>query len=303
MYKTADDLENVQPYIESLEELARNYWELEELLEQSSKNKYPEELQTVSNGSISALAEATAIKERNRLGLGDGPLPILRDLLEEEVGLRIFYIPLSKARGFSEIYFYTDTLGGCMAINSDHPEERRRWSLSHAYGHFLAHRYEPSAHEDRGDMPESEVFADEFASFWLMPTSSLTRKLAEISGNPTMADLFKLANYYGVSISALGLRLENMGRIPKGATNRLKQRKIKVGEAMAELGLSAIPANAERLPHQYRLMAVEALQQGLISEGQFAYFLDLDVVRARRVAEIIGELNAVASSRDEGQKE
>lgn len=302
MYKTDEDFDNVSPYIDTLEELARNYWELEEILNKSVKNKYPPELQYAGNGAITALAETTAINERNRLGLGDGPLPILRDLLEQEVGLKIFYISLSKAKGFSEIYFYSDTLGGCIAINSDHPEERRRWSLSHAYGHFLAHRYEPSALEENGDISESEIFADEFAGSWLMPTSSLTRKYAEITqhgGNPTMADLFKLANYYGVSLPALALRLEKMGYLASGAANRLKRRNVPVKEAMKELGLSAIPANDERLPQHYRLLAVEALQQELISEGQFAYFLGLDLVRARRIAEIISDLNNITSSNEE----
>jgi Zn-dependent peptidase ImmA (M78 family)/transcriptional regulator with XRE-family HTH domain len=293
LYKTTEDMNNVKPYIDSLEELARNYWELEEMLDKPSKDKYPPEIQNMGRNSVAAVAETSAINERNRLGLGDGPLPILRDLLEHEVGLRIFYFPLSAARGFSEIYFYTDTLGGCMAINLDHPEERRRWSLAHAYGHFLAHRYQPSALEDRGNIPESELFADEFAAYWLMPTSSLTRKYTEITahgGNPTMADLFKLANYYGVSLPALVLRLEGMGYLARGANNRLSQRNVKVSEAMAELGLTAIPANEDRLPKRYRLLAVEALQKELISEGQFAYFLNLDIVRARHIAELLGEL-------------
>src|SRR5689334_23604234 len=192
-YATAEDIDNISPYIDRLEQLARNYRELEEMLGKSIKDKYPPELQP---GRVSsATAEAAAISERQRLGLGDAPLPILRDLLEQEVGLKIFYFPLIGAKGYSEIYFYNEELGGCIAINSDHSEERCRWSLSHAYGHFLANRHEPSAWEDYGDIPESEVFADQFASFFLMPTSSLIRKYAEIvtgTNAPTMADLFKL---------------------------------------------------------------------------------------------------------------
>lgn len=301
-WKTEEDWENVEPYITTLEELARNYWELEEMLGQSAKNKYPPELLNISGSSITAIAESAAINERNRLGLGDAPLPILRDLLEQEVGLKIFYIPLSRAKGFSEIYFYTDILGGCMAINADHPEERRRWSLSHAYGHFLAHRYKPSALNSNGEIPESEIFADEFAKFWLMPTSSLTRKYAEITQNgnkPTMADLFELANYYGVSLIALAMRLEEMKHLPLGTTNRIKRSKVTPSEAMEELGLATIPANSERLPQRYRLLAVDALQRGLISEGQFAYFLGLDIVRARRAAQILSDLTLTTSSQQD----
>lgn len=301
IYKNDEDLENIKPYIETLEEFSRNYWELEELLGKSSTNKYPPQLQSFQS-SGSAGAEAAAISERNRLGLGDGPLPILRDILEQEIGLRIFYFSLSDAKGFSEIYFYNDLLGACIAINSDHPEERRRWSLSHAYGHFLGHRYKPSAKIDYGDIPESEVFADQFASYFLMPTSNLMRKYAEIVKDgdvPTMADLFKLANYYGVSLPALSLRLERMGYLSSGATNRLKRRKVRVADAMKELGLSTIPANDELLPRRYRLLAVEALLKDILSEGQFAYFLQVDLVRARRIAEVIREIDITTSSVNE----
>lgn len=303
IYKNAEDLENIKPYIETLEELSRNYWELEQMLGRSQKDKYPPQLQHVQL-SGSAGAESAAIGERNRLGLGDGPLPILRDLLEQEVGLYIFYFPMSDADGFSEIYFYNDTLGGCIAINSDHPEERRRWSLSHAYGHFLGHRHEPSAKPDYGEIAESEVFADQFAAYFLMPTSSLIRKYAEIvkDGNtPTMADLFKLANYYGVSVPALALRLERMEYLPSGAANRLKRRKVKVADAMKELGLSPAPANDERLPQRYRLLAVDALLRGILSEGQFAYFMQLDLIRARRIAEVVkGIENTTFHDNNEG---
>lgn len=302
MYKKIQDLDKIQPYIDFLEELARNYWELEEMLGKSLREKYPPQLQNVQAiGSTGA--EAAAINERNRLGLGDSPLPILRDLLEQEVGLRIFYFPFSDADDFSEIYFYNDTLGGCIAINSFHPEERRRWSLSHAFGHFLAHRHEPSAQHSHDDIPESEIFADQFASYFLMPTSSLIRKYSEIvrdDSAPTMADLFKLAHYYGVSLPALSLRLEGMGYLASGAGNRLKRRKVKVADAMKELGLSPISANDDLLPQRYRLLAVEAFLRGIVSEGQFAYFLQLDLVRARRVAEMVKEIDLFTFS-DSGE--
>lgn len=286
IYKTKKDWESIIPYIDNLVELAGNYWELEDMLDKSPQNKYPPELQETQPNKV--FAETAAIRERNRLGLGDGQLPILRDLLEKEVGLKIFYTPLAK--GFSEIYFYDETLGGCIAINSDHPEERRRWSLAHSYGHFLANRQEPSAVKDKNNIPESETFADQFAAYFLMPTSSLTRHFAEITkngDNATMADLFELANWYQVSLPAIALRLEGMDYLSKGAANRLKRRNVKVSDAMKELGLSAIPANEEKLPKGYRLLAVEAFEKELISEGQLAYFLETDLVKARRIAETL----------------
>ena len=76
-------------------------------------------------------AEDLATEERNRLGLGDGPVRQLREVLEIEVGLRIFVLPLpSRIAG---LFVIADTLGGCVALNSRHPHERQRWTLAHEY--------------------------------------------------------------------------------------------------------------------------------------------------------------------------
>jgi Zn-dependent peptidase ImmA (M78 family) len=66
---------------------------------------------------------------------------MLRDILEQTIGLRIFYLAMPSK--YSGLYSYNDQLGGCIAINANHPEERQRWSLAHEYLHFLAHRRKP----------------------------------------------------------------------------------------------------------------------------------------------------------------
>ena len=102
-------------------------------------------------------AEEIAARERNRLGLGSGPIGDLRTILEEKVGIRIFYIEMRPST-FSEMYYYDDHVGACMAVNRLHPPERRLWSEGHGYLHFLAHRYQPVVHIENGyqRVPESE---------------------------------------------------------------------------------------------------------------------------------------------------
>jgi len=65
----------------------------------------------------------------------------LRELLEDSVGLRTFYVDLPSR--VAEMLAYAEVLGGCLAINRKHPEERRRLSPAHGYAHFLANRYRP----------------------------------------------------------------------------------------------------------------------------------------------------------------
>ena len=98
--------------------------------------------------------------EHNRLGLGDGPILNLREVLENEVSMRIFSIDLpSRIAG---MFSFTDELGGCIAVNGKHPAERRRWTMAHEYAHFLTSRFhsEISLLGGYSRVPAEERFAD-----------------------------------------------------------------------------------------------------------------------------------------------
>ena len=289
--RNEDEEEQINPSISHLEELCRNYLELEEIMDAPLPRIYPQEYE-VSNMPIEAAAESIAIAERQRLGLGDSPIAHLRDILEQSVGLRIFYVKMPSK--YSEVYSFDEKLGGCMAINANHPEERRRWSLAHGYLHFLAHRRKPVVDFDGQyqRLPESERLAEAFPKYFLMPTSSLLKQFNDMHrshGKFTPTNLFTLAHYYGVSVSALVYRLEDMGLLPSGTWDRLRDRGLKVRKVQQELGLEAIMQRTDVTPIHYQHLAIEALDQGLITEGRFANFLDVDRLEARRIAEVLRE--------------
>jgi len=277
--------------IQRLEELCRNYLELEKIVDAPLPRNYPQEYE-VTSMPIEAAAESIAIAERQRLGLGDGPIPLLRDILEQSVGIRIFYLKMPAK--YSEIYSYDEQLGGCMAINLDHYEERRRWSMAHGYLHFLAHRRKPVV-DFEGQyqrIPESERLAEAFPKYFLMPSSGLLRRFNDMyrtHGKFTPTNLFTLAHYYGVSIEALGYRLEDMELMPSGTLERLRDRGLKVKKFQQELGLEEIQQRTGVVPVHYQHLAIEALDQGLITEGRFAGFLGVDRLEARRIAEALRE--------------
>lgn len=283
--------EQVQPVLDKLQKLCQYYLELEEIVQSPLPRNYPSEYEA-GNLPIEVAAESIAISERQRLGLGDGPIPQLRDILEQSVGLRIFYVKMPAK--YSEIYWYDEQLGGCMAINADHPEERRRLSLAHGYLHFLAHRRKPDLdYEGQYQrMPLSERLARAFQGLFLMPSSGLLKRFNDIcrsNGKFTPTHLFTLAHYYGVSVEALDQRLTEMKLLPSGTWERLRDRGLKVRAVQKELGLGNIPQRSDMFPIHYQHLAIEALDQGLITEGQFADFLDVDRLEARRVAEKLRE--------------
>jgi Zn-dependent peptidase ImmA (M78 family)/DNA-binding XRE family transcriptional regulator len=288
---TTVDEQAIAPHIELLEELCRDYLEIEEIMEAPLARKYPP-VYEVAGLPLEQAAESVALEERNRLGLGDGPIPTLRYLLEQDVGVRIFSLPLPPR--FAEIYVYDEALGACMSINSQHPEERRRWSAAHGYLHFLAHRYKAEVSVDHGyrRQPESERLADAFARYFLMPTGGVTRRFNDIlrtQGKATPAGLCTLAHYYGVSVEALTRHLEDLKLLPTGIWDKLRDSGFKVREAQRQLGLEAIPAPDEKLPKRYQYLTLTAFEQGLITEGQLARFLRVPRLEARRAIEVFRE--------------
>lgn len=281
----------IEPIILLLEEFCRNYLELEEIMDAPLPQNYPPEYE-VTNMPLKAAAESIAIAERQRLGLGDSPISRLRDILEQDVGLRIFYLEMPPK--YSGVYNYDERLGGCIAINDNHPEERRRWSLAHEYLHFLVHRRKPvfDFEDQYQRIPESERLADTFPKYFLMPTSGLLKRFNDMyrsHGKFTPTHLFTLAHYYGVSVEALVYRLEEMELLPSGTWERLRDRGLKVRKVQQELGLEEIPQRTDITTLHYQHLAIEALDQGLITEGRFADFLSIDRLEARRIAEALRE--------------
>ncbi|WP_017327535.1 XRE family transcriptional regulator [Synechococcus sp. PCC 7336] len=295
VYKRSEQEEaRITPIVRRLEELCRNYLELEKIVDAPLPRNYPQEYD-VTNMPIEAAAESIAIAERQRLGLGDGPIPLVRDILEQSVGIRVFYLRMPAK--YSEIYSYDEQLGGCMAINLNHYEERRRWSMAHGYLHFLVRRRKPvvdyEGHYQR--IPESERLAEAFPKYFLMPTSGLLRRFNDMyrtHSKFTPSNLFTLAYYYGVSIEALVYRLEKMGLLPSGTWDRLRDRGLKVKKVQQELGLEEIQQRADIVPIHYQHLAIEAFDRGLITEGRFADLLGVDRLEARRIAEVLREYSS-----------
>jgi len=282
------DDEGINASIDAFEEFCRNYIELEELTGSALLQDYPLPYD-IAGLDPEAAAEDVSAAERNRLGLGEGPVPNLREVLEGDVGLRVFYLPLLSAE-YAAIYLFNEVLGGCIAVNGRHSEERRRWSLAHQYGHFLAYRYRPAIilEDQYRRRPEREHFAESFAGYFLMPSSGLKRRfhgLLRANRTVTAADLGALAHYYGVSMATLTQRLEDLRLLPSGVWDRMTEGSYRVRETPRGYEVEPAVGPDDRLPVRYQYLAVSAYDQGLLSEGQLARFLATDRLEARGIAE------------------
>jgi Zn-dependent peptidase ImmA (M78 family)/transcriptional regulator with XRE-family HTH domain len=270
-----------------LHDIAAAYVELERRLGKVSVVDYPPQ-RRIGRGRVAQQAEEVAAELRSRLGLGLGAVPDLEGVLELELGIRIFVRPLPSA--ISGVYAYHPELGACILLNRLHPRSRRHWTLAHELAHFMTTRFEPSVvrvSEDRKS--PDDVFADAFASSFLMPSATVRRVFDEYVGEAgrfSARHLILGARRLGVSLEAFGRQLESQELLPRGTFDSLKDRGLNERAVQQVLGQEEdhVGLQGTRL----LLLAAEANELGLYSEGQLADMLVLDRVELRRAFDAFG---------------
>src|SRR5260370_8415742 len=95
--RSLEDEAKIAPYIDMLEELSRNYLELELIVGAPLVRKYPSDYE-IGGLRADQPPERVAIEEVNLLGICDGPIPILRALLDQNAPLRIFNLPFHPSQ-------------------------------------------------------------------------------------------------------------------------------------------------------------------------------------------------------------
>ena len=282
--------EELSQSVQQFQRLCEDYLYLERLNGAALQQGYIPQY-SMARASPEDAAEDVASAERNRLGLGDGPVLNLREVLEDDVSIRVFSIDLpSRVAG---LFAYTEDLGGCIAVNARHPQEHRRWTMAHEYGHFLTSRFQSEISVLGGfrRVPAEERFADAFARCLLMPATGLKRRFNEMSrandGVMTAADICRIAHYYFVSVESVTLRLEELRLLPGGTWERLRERGFRVREAQQQLGLSHQSDSHNSLPIRYQLLAVRAYEEDKLTEGELSRLLRIDRVSARRLVQRI----------------
>jgi Zn-dependent peptidase ImmA (M78 family)/DNA-binding XRE family transcriptional regulator len=278
----------IRDAVSTLEGLARDYARLEETTALPLVRRHPAPYAYEGPGITPEMrGEEVAAEERTRLGLGDGPIHDLRSVLEESVGLRVFYLDLPSAIG--GIYAYSEDLGGCIAINRRHPAPRGVWSLAHEYGHFLSTRHSADVSLWNGTpwgRATAEKFADSFAKNFLMPRTGVNRLLSEMVSahgkGVTAADVLTLAHHFRVSAEAIFRRLEELKRLPAGTWDSLRANQFQPDKARSTLGLPP-SAREPALPFRYRMMARNAFdaEDSEMTEAELASLLRMDRVAVR----------------------
>ncbi len=262
--------------------------EIETLLGKLRKPMYPPEWM-LSPGDIVLQAEDAATALRQRLGVGMGPIPDLISLLELELGIRVFVVPLpSKVSG---AFVFDEIAGACMVINAKHARARRMCTAGHETGHFVVARSSVDVYIEGIPHPSKEdKFADAFSYALLMPAATIRSRFREIQANEgkfSSRQLILLAHWFGVSVELLCRRLERLKLLPVDTYNSLKDKglsSVHVNAVLGDTDQQKDPVIAPRLA----VLAVDAYERGFLSEGQLAEKLMIDRLEARRLIDMLG---------------
>jgi len=283
----ADGQEQVEAATAKLLKFVDDYQHLESLAGERPITTFPPQIR-IPPGPIERFAEYCAQEGRERLNLGTHqPIYTLRKVLEES-GLHVFFDKLHS--DLAGLYVFVPDFGYCILVNSVHPKERRRWTIAHEYGHFLADRDRPGVDYLRPMQrkSESERFADTFAAAFLMPEVGVQRRFyddVDRSGDFKVGDLCRMADFYSVSLIAMTLRLKSLNLIPRGSWDEINASRVPVTILQREAGIE--PAGdfdpQDPYPQRYKMLAVGAFNEEKLSEGELAKLLRCSRLRARDI--------------------
>jgi len=260
------------------DELCRTALEVEGLLKKKREV-------TIARFDESVPPKAVTESLRKKFNAGDKPLTNLKERLESE-GVRIFelVVPEDTFSGFS---FWHSEYGPCILLNASDLMGRRNFTLAHElahllYGHESTLCYIPlRLSEVRGDI---EFKANQFAVELLLPETAVKEdfRTRGLSTTPSETEFGRMAGKWGVSIQALGYRLEDLGLIAKGHTDTLFERK-------PFLRRPRIPKWKRQMGKQFVEESFEAYGKGLISAGKVASGLGITVREAMKEIERRGK--------------
>lgn len=250
------------------DELCRTALEFEKLLNRKREVKLPH-LEETDRPEIAAQGL------RKKFDVGDKPLPDLRNRLENE-GVRIFELPVPED-AFSGFSFWHTEYGPSILLNAKESKGRRNFTLAHELAHLLYGQgtslcYIPSkisiAHG------RIEYKANQLAIELLLPESGVMEDFRKknFSTTPSEDELAQMAYYkWGVSIQALGYRLENLALVKKGHIDTLLETRPKYFRP------SKTPSWERRLGKPYVETSIETHRKGFISLGKLASSLGITV--------------------------
>ena len=232
------------------------YLEIEDLLALSSAWQVPKGFPQKAGSADDA--EKAAMDLRVSWDLGVDPIPSLAAVLEERAIKIVSVVLPERVSGVKANVKKEDgSIVQAIVLNSGHPGERQRFTLSHELGHLML---------DGGSVAED--VCNRFAGAFLVPADTLRAELGQRRTSISIRELFSLKELFGVSAQALAFRAENLGIINESLKRQLFIEFGKRGWRKSEPN-----PIAKEDPARFRRLCLRALSEGVISVSKAAELL------------------------------
>ena len=182
-FSTTND-ESAERAAHLLTDLVRAEVELENLLGVTRTRNYPP-ARPLLPGDVRLQAENDATELRQWLGLGLSPVRDVMSLLELDLGVRVYLRQLDSQ--VSGLFAYDDSVGACILLNANHPQERQAQTAVHELGHLTSCRTTPDVCRwDRPDDSRAEKYANAFGRAILTPARTVMVRFHDVTAGASL---------------------------------------------------------------------------------------------------------------------
>ena len=216
-----------------------------------------------------------AVRLRERLGLGHGPVDDLPDLLEGALGVDVAVLALGG--GLSAVVAFDDERDvAVLAVNVEEPWARQRFSFAHELAHLLyqeGHAYDARMGASRSN---PELRADKFAQNFLIPAAGVRAWAAQRGYEPdqrlSWEDGCVLADEYGVSPATAWIAMQDIDVAPTREAPSAAGAAV-VAHHLQRHRVRDANRRLERVPTRVETRVLEAFRHGFVPESTTARVL------------------------------
>ncbi len=252
-----------------------DYAVLEELNEVKHNRQLPQ-MEIESNDLTWVTARAIANKVRRELDLGNRPARELEKTLQENYGVKVWYIELEEGSAASTI----GAFGPAILMNLDEAPWRRNYNFAHELFHLITWKSFPPKMiaEQPGLWDKLEREANAFASYLLLPAEAVTVEFDSKvkDGKLAFSDLIGIARSFDVSTEALLYSLLNLRRLDKKTVDTLL--KDELFRSLDKSTMAPCWWQPPQLPERYVRLAFVAYQKGKLAKARLAELLDTSLL-------------------------
>ncbi len=209
--------------------------------------------------------EDLAMTVREAWGLGQNPVPVLTDMLEER-GILVFQCATLRDGKFDGLAAHVNGIP-VVVVGRDWPGDRQRFTLAHELGHLVL-QGRLAGHLDE------EKAAHRFAGSFLAPAPEVRKELGNSRTRLEPRELCMLKGAYGLSMNAWLYRARDLGVLTEAAYLRA----VKYFRSRGWYTEEPCDPYPKETPQLFEQMVFHALAEDLISESKAAELLSVPLM-------------------------